>query len=184
MFAPATRARGHPAVAVVSAVHGAANGSFATRIPWIRDRLGLSAGALGLALLVPASGALLSMPATGALVHRFSGRTVTRILIGAFACALALPALAPTFPVLCLALLVFGATAGMADIAMNTQGLQVEERARRPLLSGLHGAWSVGGIVGSALGVVAAHADLDARIHLGAMAIILLAVSQLAARRL
>src|SRR3954452_8080907 len=109
------------AVATTFAVHGAVNGSFATRIPWIRDRLGLSAGALGLALLMPAAGALLAMPVAGVLVHRVSGRAVTRVLIGAFACTLVLPALAPGLVWLALALLVFGAVAGMADVAMNTQ---------------------------------------------------------------
>src|SRR3954469_3715880 len=89
MIAPATKVgegrRAWLAVAVVFAVHGAANGSFATRIPWIREHLGLSAGALGLALLMPAVGALLAMPVTGVLVHRVSGRTVTRVLIRALA---------------------------------------------------------------------------------------------------
>ncbi|HEV7495013.1 MFS transporter [Baekduia sp.] len=185
MIARATTTdRSHVAVAAVFVVHGAVNGSFATRIPWIRERLGLSAGALGLALLVPALGALLAMPATGALVHRYSGRTVTRVLIALFAASLALPALAPSFGWLCVALLAYGALAGMADIAMNTQGLAIEEHLGRPIMSGLHGAWSVGGIVGSAIGVLAAHADLDARIHLGTMAIILVVAGQLAARQL
>ena len=88
MIAPATKALIGPAavsVALVFAVHGAVNGSFATRIPWIRDRLDLDPGALGLALLAPAAGALLAMPPAGALVHRHDGRTVTRVLIGAFA---------------------------------------------------------------------------------------------------
>jgi MFS family permease len=176
--------RDHLAVAAVFAVHGAVNGSFATRIPWIRERLGLSAGALGLALLVPALGALLAMPATGALVHRFSGRAVTRVLIAAFAASLALPACASSFGWLCVALLTFGAAAGMADIAMNTQGAQLEERLGRSIMSGLHGAWSVGGIIGSAIGVLAAHADVDARVHLGIMAIMLVVAGQVAARRL
>src|SRR3954468_6874455 len=108
MIARATADRRHLAVVTVFAVHGAVNGSFATRIPWIRDRLDLSPGALGLALLVPALGALVAMPATGALVHRVSGRRVTRILIGGFCAALALPALAPSLAWLCLALLAFG----------------------------------------------------------------------------
>jgi MFS family permease len=155
-------------------------GSFATRIPWIRDRLGRSAGALGLALLLPAVGAVLTMPATGPLVHRVPGRTVTRILIGGFCVALALPALAPSLGWLCLALLVMGALGGMADIAMNTQGVLVEERVGRSIMSGLHGLWSVGGLVGSAIGALAAHAGLDARVHLGAMALVLLVVSLVA----
>jgi fucose permease len=51
-------------------------------------------------------------------------------------------------------------------------------------MSGLHGAWSLGGLAGSAVGVLAAHADLDARVHLGAMAVVLLIVSQVAGRRM
>lgn len=188
MIAPAIKplgsVPGRLPVAVLFAVHGAANGSFATRIPWIRDRLDLDPGTLGLALLAPAVGALLAMPPAGALVHRYDGRTVTRVLIGAFALTLALPALAPSFASLWLALLVFGAVAGTADIAMNTQGVALEERAGRSIMSGLHGVWSLGGMAGSAIGVLAAHADVDARLHLGAMAIALLVVSQLAGRRL
>ncbi|MCW3001194.1 MAG: major facilitator superfamily permease [Conexibacter sp.] len=184
MIAAARNVRAHRSAAVVFAVHGAVVGSFATRIPWIRDRLDLGPGALGLALLVPALGALLAMPAAGALVHRFPGRTVTRILLGAFCVALALPALAPGFGWLCLALLLFGAAGGTADIAMNTQGVLVEERRGRSIMSGLHGMWSVGGIAGSAVGALAARADVDARAHLGAMALVLLVVGQLACRGL
>jgi MFS family permease len=184
MIAGATTRRGRVATATVFAVHGAVAGSFATRIPWIRDRLDLGPGALGLALLVPALGALLAMPATGALVHRVSGPRITRVLIGAFCVALVLPALAPSFGWLCLALLVFGALSGMADIAMNTQGVALEQRAGRSIMSGLHGMWSVGGIAGGAVGAVAAHAGLDARIHLGAMAVLLLAVAFVACRGL
>ncbi|HEY4094449.1 MAG TPA: MFS transporter [Baekduia sp.] len=184
LVAGASTRRARTATALVFAVHGAVAGSFATRIPWIRDRLDLGAGALGLALLVPAVGALLAMPATGALVHRVRGRTITRVLIGGFCVALALPALAPSLGRLCLALLVFGALSGMADIAMNTQGVLVEERVGRSIMSGLHGLWSVGGIVGSAIGALAAHADVDARVHLGAMAFVLLMVSLIACRGL
>jgi MFS family permease len=169
---------------MVFAVHGAVAGSFATRIPWIRDRLGLSAGALGLALLVPALGAILAMPATGALVHRVAGRTITRVLVSAFCLALVLPALAPSLGWLCLALLIFGALGGMADIAMNTQGVLVEERVGRSVMSGLHGMWSVGGIAGGGLGALAAHASLDARVHLGVMAVLLLSAGLVASRGL
>src|SRR4051794_4413676 len=184
MIAPAITSRAAPAVCVIFAVHGALNGTWATRIPWVRDRLGLSAAALGLALVMPAVGALAAMPATGALVHRVRGRTVTRVLIGGFCLALPLPALAPNLPSLCLALLLFGAVAGAADVAMNTQGLLLEERAGRSIMSGLHGMWGVGGLVGPAGGVLAARADVDARVHLVAVGAALLVVAQVAATAL
>jgi predicted MFS family arabinose efflux permease len=184
MVADATTRRARVATSIVFAVHGAVVGSFATRIPWIRDRLDLGAGELGLALVVPALGALLAMPATGSLVHRIPGRAITRLLVGAFCLVLALPALAPSLGWLCLFLLAFGALNGMADIAMNTQGVLVEERAGRSIMSGLHAAWSIGGIAGGAIGALAAHAGLDARVHLGAMALGLFAVAGVAGRGL
>jgi len=187
MIAPATKALtstpGRIPVAVLFAVHGAINGSFATRIPWIRDRLDLDPGALGLALLAPALGALIAMPPAGALVHRRDGRTVTGVLLAAMAVSVLGPVLAPGYALLWLALLAFGALAGAADVAMNTQAVALEQRAGRPLMSGLHGAWSLGGMAGSLTGVAAAHADVDARVHLALVAALLLAITGAAARR-
>jgi MFS family permease len=172
------------AVAVVFALHGAAAGSFFTRVPWIRDHAGLSPGALGLALVFPALGACTTMPLTSRIRHRLGGRAALALLLALFAGCLALPALAPNLPTLCVAMLFFGATAGMADVVMNANGVQVEERVGRSIMSGLHGLWSVGGLVASGAGALAAHADVDARVHLGAASAVLLAIGLLTCRRL
>lgn len=170
---PSAIRRAHAAIAVAFAVHGAASGSFATRIPWIKDHLALSPALLGLALACPAIGSSLMMPLAGRLMHRLGSRAALRLLLGLWCAILALPALAPGLPWLCLALLAFGASAGMADVVMNALGVEVEERKGKSIMSGLHGMWSVGTLVGAAIGVPAAHAGLDARIHLGAMAAVL-----------
>jgi predicted MFS family arabinose efflux permease len=177
-------ARSRAAVGITFLVHGAVAGSFAARIPWIRDHLGLTPGQLGLALLLPAIGALLTMPVAGALVHRYDGDRVTRILIGAWCAVLALPALAPSFPVFCLVLAFTGAVGGMADVAMNTQAVAVEAAAGKSIMSSLHGMWSVGGFLGSGIGVLAAHAGVDARVNLAVMAGVLFVVGQVAGRGL
>jgi MFS family permease len=177
-----TRAR--VAVAAVFAVHGAVSGSFATRIPWVQERLGIGEGALGFALLAPAVGSLVAMPMAGRLIHRWGGRTATRRLLAVWCAALALPALAPNLLVLWPALALYGAAAGMADVAMNAQGVVVERRLGRSIMSGLHGMWSVGGLAGGALGVAAAHAGLDARTHLVGVALLLLVVGGVAGRTL
>lgn len=158
------------AIATIFAVHGAVQGTFATRIPWIKDHLGLSAGALGIALVCPAVGSMLTMPLAGRLMHKLGSRTALRLLLGMWCAALALPALAPGLPWLCLSLLVFGGSAGMADVVMNALGVAVEEHKGKSIMSGLHGMWSVGTLTGAAIGVPAAHAGLDGRIHLGAVA--------------
>jgi MFS family permease len=177
--APFPVRRAHLVIASVFAVHGAVTGTFATRIPWIKDHLDLGPGALGLALACPAIGSSLMMPLAGRLMHRLGSRAALRLLLVMWCATLALPALAPGLPWLCLTLLAFGASAGMADVVMNALGVAVEEHKGKSIMSGLHGMWSVGTLVGAAVGVPAAHAGLDGRVHLGAMSALLVVAAVL-----
>ncbi|MFD3734360.1 MFS transporter [Streptomyces sp. NPDC058632] len=157
--------RARYAVGAVFAVHGAVTGSFATRVPWIQDHAGVGAGQLGLALAFPALGASVAMPLAGRISHRFGARAALRGLIALWTLALVLPSVAPNLLTLCLALFVYGATAGMSDVAMNALGVEVENRLDRSIMSGLHGMWSAGALIGSAAGTLAAHLGTDARLH-------------------
>ncbi|MEE1751458.1 MFS transporter [Streptomyces sp. SP18CS02] len=171
--------RARYAVAAVFCVHGAVTGSFATRVPWIQDHAGVSAGQLGLALAFPALGASVAMPLAGAISHRFGARTALRGLLALWTMSLTLPSLAPNIYGLCGALFVYGATAGMSDVAMNALGVEVENRLDKSIMSGLHGMWSVGALLGSAAGTVAAHLGGDARLHHLVAALVLTALGAL-----
>ncbi|MFF1557401.1 MFS transporter [Streptomyces sp. NPDC058279] len=162
---PVRLRRARSAIAAVFCAHGAVTGSFATRIPWIQEHAGLGAGSLGLALAFPALGAALAMPLAGRINHRFGARTALRGLLALWTLSLALPSLAPDLAALCCALFVYGATSGMADVAMNALGVETEDRLGRSIMSSLHGMWSVGALIGSAAGTVAAHTGTDARPH-------------------
>ncbi|MFF1765460.1 MFS transporter [Streptomyces sp. NPDC058249] len=157
--------RARYAVAAVFAVHGAVTGSFATRVPWIQDHASVGAGQLGIALAFPAIGASVAMPLAGRISHTFGARTALRGLMSLWTLALILPSLAPNLYTLCLALFTYGATAGMADVAMNALGVEVENRLDESIMSGLHGMWSAGALIGSAAGTLAAHLGSDARLH-------------------
>ncbi|MEU0333768.1 MFS transporter [Streptomyces sp. NPDC006193] len=157
--------RARYAVAAVFAVHGAVTGSFATRVPWIQDHASLSAGQLGLALAFTAFGAACAMPLAGRISHRFGSRTALRGLLALWTLSLVLPSLAPNLYTLCLAMFAFGAASGMADVAMNALGVEIERRLEKSIMSGLHGMWSAGALVGSAAGTLAAHLGSDARLH-------------------
>ncbi|WP_406216829.1 MFS transporter [Streptomyces decoyicus] len=170
------------AVALVFLVHGSVTGNFATRIPWIQDHTGISAGQLGLALAFPAIGASLAMPLAGRISHRFGARSALRGLLALWTLSLLLPALSPGLYALCPALLVYGATSGMSDVAMNALGVETEDRLGKPIMSGLHGMWSAGALLGSAAGTVAAHAEWDARLHLAGAALVLTLLGALACR--
>ncbi|WP_405009340.1 MFS transporter [Kitasatospora sp. NBC_01539] len=165
--------RARVGVSLVFAVHGAVTGTFATRIPWIQDHTGVGPGQLGLALLAPAVGSFLAMPLAGRIVHRFGARAAVRGLLMLWTMSLALPALAPNLGLLWLSLFVYGASAGMSDVAMNAQGVEVESRLDRSIMSGLHGLWYVGGLAASGFGVLAAHLGVDPRLHYAVVALIL-----------
>ncbi|MFF1837465.1 MFS transporter [Streptomyces sp. NPDC058231] len=173
VFGTAQVRRARFAIAAVFTVHGAVTGSFATRMPWIQDHAGASAGQLGIALAFPAIGASLAMPLAGAISHRFGARTALRGLLALWTLALVLPSLAPNLPTLCAALFVYGASAGMSDVAMNALGVEVENRLDKSIMSGLHGMWSVGALIGSAAGTLAAHIGADARLHHALAALVL-----------
>lgn len=178
-MSPVRRAR--IAVALTFAVHGAVTGTFATRIPWIADHLRTDAGGLGVALLFGSVGAITVMPFTGRFIHRIRARRLVPALMVMWCLAVIVPALAHNVPALCAAMFLYGATAGAADVAMNAQGVAVEQAAGRSIMSGLHGMWSLGGLIGSGVGVLAAHADLAAPMHFvlvgSALAILAIAVS-------
>ncbi|GAA0537015.1 MFS transporter [Paractinoplanes ferrugineus] len=174
--APALR-RARFATSTIFAVHGAVTGTFAARVPWVADHVGAGAGGLGLALLMPGVGALLAMPLSGRLAHRFDLRSLTRVLIVCWAAALLLPALPGSLPLLCVTLVSYGATAGLADVAMNAHAVIVEEKYQKSVMSGFHGWWSVGGLVGSAGGALAARAGLGAPPHFALTTVVLIIVS-------
>jgi MFS family permease len=180
--APSDVRRARYAVAAVFAVHGAVTGSFATRVPWIQDHAGVSAGQLGFALAFTAFGASCAMPLAGRITHRLGSRTALSALLTLWTLSLVLPSLAPNLLLLCLAMFTYGATAGMADVAMNALGVEVERLLGKSIMSGLHGMWSAGALIGSAGGTLAAHLGADARLHHALAAALLTALGLLACR--
>lgn len=170
------------AVSAVFAVHGGVTGSFATRVPWIQDHAGLSAGQLGFALAFTAFGAACTMPLAGRISHRFGSRTALRGLLALWTLSLILPSLAPNLLTLCLAMFAYGASSGMADVAMNALGVEIERLLGKSIMSGLHGMWSTGALLGSAGGTLAAHLGSDARLHFALAAAVLTVLGWTACR--
>jgi fucose permease len=104
------------------------------------------------------------------------------VMIAAFCASLVLIALPTTLVVLCVVLLLAGATAGLADMVMNAQGVLVEKEMGRSIMSSLHGFWSVGVLAGSALSALASHAGVDTRVQFLVTAVALGIVGVVASR--
>jgi hypothetical protein len=133
-------------------------------LPSVNARLGLGETRLGSVLLLTGIGAMAAMPAAGRLCDRWTSRPVTRVAATAAACALVGPSLAPTYASLLVTVVVFGASLGVLDVAMNVQAVEVEQRYHRPILSAFHGTWSLGGVVGGAVIAFGLHVGADIRV--------------------
>ncbi|MCZ0736862.1 MFS transporter [Phreatobacter sp. AB_2022a] len=128
---------------------GFAMAAWAPLVPYAKARAGLDDGALGVLLLCLGAGSLVAMPLAGALAQRIGCRTV--VVAAALAVSVALPVLATGsgFAVLAIALLLFGAGIGAIDVAVNIQAVMVERAGGRPMMSGFHGFFSIGGMAGA-----------------------------------
>ncbi|MCS3726646.1 MFS transporter [Bradyrhizobium betae] len=124
---------------------------WAPLVPFAKARLGVDDGVLGLLLLSLGIGSVVAMLMTGVMSARYGSKPI--ILAGGLGLALVLPllAVASSPATLALALLAFGAALGSIDVAMNIHAVEVERDAPRPLMSGFHALFSIGGFAGSAL---------------------------------
>jgi predicted MFS family arabinose efflux permease len=130
---------------------GTATSAWAPMIPFAKTRLGLDEGTLGLILLAFGGGSMVAMPLAGVAIHLWGSRRV--VVAASLATCAVLPILAVPLgaPLLAATLFGFGAALGALDVAMNAQALAVQHAAARPIMSGFHALFSVGGLAGAAV---------------------------------
>jgi len=172
------------ALAVVFVAFGTVDGSWAARLPALKERLSLDSGQLGLAIFAVALSATLVLPLAGWLASRLGSRGPAGLGLALTAAGLTAAAFAPLLGLLVAAACVLGAGVGVVDVAANAHGVALERRMRRRLLSSLHGMWSVGLLAGSAVAVGAAAVGAGPRVEFPAVAAGVLAVVALAVPRL
>ncbi|UKB85206.1 MFS transporter [Chryseobacterium sp. MEBOG06] len=130
-------------------VCGLALSSWAPMVPLAKDRLLLNEAELGFLLLLLGGGALVMMPLSGFFISKKGTRKV--ILTSVLSAALLLPFLLIVSDIylMGIVLFAFGCCIGTIDVAMNSHGVQVQNAFGRPIMSSLHGLFSVGGLLGA-----------------------------------
>lgn len=149
---PVSPARARWAVAISFLVMGLVIGAWVPHVPLAKERLGVGPGIFGLALLAIAGGAVLAMPLAGVLINRYGSRRMTVLTGLFFTTAFLGPVLAPTLPSFVLGGLLMGMGIGSMDVSMNAHAIAVEKAMHRPIISALHGVYSVGCLAGAVLG--------------------------------
>jgi MFS family permease len=172
------------AVTTVFVVHGLLFASWTAHIPDVQAHLGLTDGALGLALLGAPAGSVTAMIASSWLLPRVGSRRIARIALVGYCAAGPLVGLTGSLLALFAALFVWGAFQGTLDVAMNTQAIAVERAGRRPLMSGLHGSWSIGSFAGAGIGALAVTVGIGLSIQMLSLGTIALLVAGLLTTRM
>jgi hypothetical protein len=151
------------AVATYFLANGIVMGAWVPHVPDRARDLHLDPGTLGWALLASGLGAVMAMPIAGRMTGRLGSRAVCRVAGVAFPIMLSAVVLAPTALLMALALLCFGIAGASMDVAMNAQGIAVEEQLGERTISRLHGVWSIGSFTGAAITSFALSRHVPAR---------------------
>jgi MFS family permease len=151
-----SRAKLATRLAFVAAGFGVA--CWAPLVPFAKTRCHLGDDTMGLVLLLLGAGSIVAMPLAANLSARFSSKPI--VLSGGVGLAVILPLLSIVSSPIALgvALFAFGAFLGSLDVAMNLHAVDVERASEKPLMSGFHALFSIGGFLGS--GIVTAFLSL------------------------
>jgi MFS family permease len=134
---------------IIFFIAGLVTATWAVIVPFAKTNTGVNDALLGTLLLCLGFGAMVAMPVTGVLTSRYGCRKVISAAVGVILISTPFLSLINSPLLLGLCLLIFGIGVGITDCAMNVQAILVEKSSTKPLMSGFHGMFSVGGIAGA-----------------------------------
>ncbi|MFC9283682.1 MFS transporter [Streptomyces collinus] len=163
---------------------GTLMGAWVVHIPAVEERVGISHATLGGLLVLLGLGAFVGMQVAGPLTDRLGARVVVPaggVLCGA---TLVLPGLSRDPWTLAGSLLVFGFCNGCLDVSMNAHAVHVEKAYGRPVMSGFHATFSVGGVLAALAAAAATSAGLHPAATLAAVGAVGIVIALASARAL
>ncbi len=161
---------------------GVLAGTWGAHIPSVKARYLLSDGMLSMVLLTAAVGALASLLMAGRVIARLGARRSAALAALAMTFLLGVMLEHASTALLLPAMVLFGASTSLFDVAINTEGSALESLAAHGIMSRLHGMFSIGGMIGAALVAWMLHVGVAPRMQLWLVGAVLAAVACLAAR--
>ena len=124
-------------------------GVWGVHVPSVKSQFALDERTLSIALLSASVGSLMTLTFAGRIVGTLGARNTTVVAGWTFCLALGLSLLLPGFWALLPVLLLFGASESVFDVAINAEGSALEMMTGRGIMSGFHGMFSLGAMVGA-----------------------------------
>ena len=168
--------RAHAALRATCVVYvclGFGTSAWLSRLPDVRDDLGLTPATIGTMLLIASLGSLLTLPTSGPIVTKIGARASGRIgvLIWAIGIVCAgLGALHVSIPLATTGLVLLAAGNGLWGATMNIEAGLVQAAVRRTVVPVIQAMYAVGMLGGALLGALAAQLGLSLGAHLFGLA--------------
>ena len=175
------------AVFAIFVLNGFNFASWASRLVGVRNSLGLKETEMGMLLLFVAFGSIIALPLSGWIMERLGARRTIVVFaaINVVGYSIAAWAIAQgDVAVLRVALVLVGIGTAVWDAAMNLEGAIVEQAVGRTIMPRLHAGFSLGTIVGSALGALMARLGVSVSWHLPGAVVLSLVLVMVAVRAL
>ena len=126
--------------------------TWGVHVPIVKAHYGLGEQALALAMLASGVGALAALAQAGRIVGRWGPRAVATVM-GCVSCAaIASLEVSTQYVALLAVMLVFGSFGSLFDVSLSAEASEIERLSGKPLMSGFHGMFSLGGMAGAGLG--------------------------------
>jgi len=140
--------------------------TWGVHVPTVKAHYGLDEQQLAMAMLAAGVGSLAGLNQAGRAVARLGPRGVC--LSTGPACCIAIACLitGSHIATLLALMLVFGLLISLLDVAINAEASEIERLCGGHVMSGFHGMFSLGGMVGAGLGSAATALGLSAQQHL------------------
>lgn len=169
--------RARIAVAAMFLTNGAIFANLVPRFPELKTDLALTNAEYGAVVAAFPTGALVAGLAAGAVVRRLTSARATLVCTIGIATMVIAASVSTTPVLLAAALFVGGVFDSVTDVAQNAHGLRVQRVYGRSIINSLHAIWSVGAVIGGAMGAAAIALDVSRVTHLAVSGVLFAVVA-------
>ena len=164
-------------VGLIFLANGAGFASLVPRLPEVKAELGLTNALFGTAIAAFPAGAFAAGLFAAVLIRRWGSPVVAWAGMVLSMVAILAAAAAPSLVVFMAAIFLAGCADSVTDVAQNHHALRVQKQMGRSIINSYHAMWSVGALLGGALGAGAIAGALDRVPHLALIAVLLVTLT-------
>jgi len=153
-------------------VTGAMFATWGVHVPTVKAHYGLGEQTLAMAMFAAGVGSIGMLAQAGRVIGRYGPRGVSMVM--AVVCAVCIASLIAfdSYLGLLTVMLFYGMSASLFDVSINAEASEIERLANRPIMSGFHAMFSLGGMVGAGVGSTVPSLGLSPQQHLLGAAVV------------